>query len=168
MWQRPAPLWRVLRQVLPMVHHSGRRHDSFEAGEKAKEYHRKTEKSGCLTLTYLVDLWLNQAHWALQVSCKRAVHIVPTINIYTMPDIGESIQSLSDMLQSHSIELSRVCIQKRVAHIVPAIIIYTMPDIGESIQSLFSTLQSLSFRLSRVCIHKRVIHNVPTINIYNA
>ena len=67
---RPAPLQRVLRWVLPMVHHSGRRRDSLEAREKAKEYHRKTEKSGCLALTSLIDLWLNQAHWALRVSCK--------------------------------------------------------------------------------------------------
>jgi hypothetical protein len=28
-----------------MVHHSGRRHDSLEAREKAKEYRRKIEKS---------------------------------------------------------------------------------------------------------------------------
>ena len=57
--QRPAPLRRVLRWALPMVHHSSRRCDSLEAGEKAKEYHRKTEKSGCLALTSLIDLWLN-------------------------------------------------------------------------------------------------------------
>ena len=56
--------------MLPMVHHSGRRRDSLEAREKAKEYHMKTEKSGCLALTSLVDLWLNQTHWALRVSCK--------------------------------------------------------------------------------------------------
>jgi hypothetical protein len=42
----------------------------LEAGEKAKEYHRKIEESGCLALTSLIDLWLNQAHWALRVSCK--------------------------------------------------------------------------------------------------
>ena len=68
--QRPAPLRRVLRRVLPMVHHSGQRHDSLEAREKAKEYRRKIEKSGCLALTSLIDFWLNQAHWALRVSCK--------------------------------------------------------------------------------------------------
>ena len=60
--QRPTPLQRVLRRVLPMVHHSSRRHDSLEAGEKAKEYRRKIEKSSCLALTSLIDLWLNQAH----------------------------------------------------------------------------------------------------------
>ena len=65
MQRRPAPSKRVLRRALPMVHHSGRRRDSLEAGEKAKEYRRKTEKSGCLALTSLVDLWLNQTHWAL-------------------------------------------------------------------------------------------------------
>ena len=59
---RPAPLRRVLRWALPMVHHSGQRHDSFEAGEKAKEYRRKIEKSCYLALTSLIDLWLNQAH----------------------------------------------------------------------------------------------------------
>ena len=64
---------------------------------------------------------------------KRVVHIVPTINIYTIPDASESIQSLFGMLQSHSIRLSRMCIQKRVVHIVPMINIYTMPDAGESI-----------------------------------
>ena len=90
------------------------------------------------------------------------------INIYTMPNVGASIQLLSGMLQSHSIELSHVCIQKRVVHIVPMINIYTMPDAGESIQSLSGALQSCSFGLSRVCIQKRVIHIVPTINIYNA
>ena len=56
--------------MLPMVPHSGPRHDSLEAREKAKEYRRKTEKSGCLALTSLIDFWLNQAHWALWVSCK--------------------------------------------------------------------------------------------------
>ena len=61
-WQRPAPLRRVLRRVLPMVHHSGQRSDSLEAREKVKEYRRKIEKSDCLALTSLVDLWLNQAH----------------------------------------------------------------------------------------------------------
>ena len=35
--QRPAPLRRVLRRALPMVHLSGRRRDSLEVGEKAKE-----------------------------------------------------------------------------------------------------------------------------------
>ena len=99
---------------------------------------------------------------------KRVVHIVPTINIYTMPNAGESIQSLSGMLQSPSIGLSCVCIQKRVVHIVPMVNTYTMPDIGESIESLSDALQSCSFRLSRVCIQKRVIHIVPMINIYNA
>ena len=69
-WRRPAPLQRVLRRALPMVHHSGQRRDSLEAREKAKEYHRKTKKRGCLVLTSLVDLWLDQAHWALRVSCK--------------------------------------------------------------------------------------------------
>ena len=64
-WQRPTPLQRVLRRLLPMVHHFGRRRDSLEARKKAKEYHRKTEKSSCLTLTSLIDLWLNQTHWAL-------------------------------------------------------------------------------------------------------
>ena len=59
---RPAPLQRVLHRALPMVHHSGRRRNSLDAGEKAKEYRRKTEKSGCLALTSLVDLWLNQTH----------------------------------------------------------------------------------------------------------
>ena len=54
-WRRPAPLQRVLRRVLPMVHHSGRRRDSLEAREKAKEYRRKIEKSGCLALTSLID-----------------------------------------------------------------------------------------------------------------
>ena len=44
--------------------------DSLEAGEKVKEYRRKTEKSSCLAFTSLIDLWLNQAHWALWVSCK--------------------------------------------------------------------------------------------------
>ena len=58
-WQRPAPLQRVLRRAVPMVHHSGGRRDLLETGEKAKEYRRKTEKSGCLALTSLVDLWLN-------------------------------------------------------------------------------------------------------------
>ena len=85
-----------------------------------------------------------------------------------MPDAGESIQSLSDTLQSHSIRLSHICIQKRVVHIVPTINIYTMPDTGESIQSLSGALQSHSFGLSRMCIQKRVIHIVPMINIYNA
>ena len=64
---------------------------------------------------------------------KRVVHIVPTINIYTMPDVGESIQSLSGTLQSRSIRLSCVWIQKRVVHIVPTIKIYTMHDVGKSI-----------------------------------
>ena len=54
MRRRPAPLQRVLHRVLPMVHHSGRRHDSLEAGEKAKEYRRKIEKSSCLALTSLI------------------------------------------------------------------------------------------------------------------
>ena len=76
MRRRPAPLQRVLHRVLPMVHHSGRRHDSLEAGEKAKEYCRKTEKSGCLALTSLIDLWLNQAHWALWVSCKFNIDLI--------------------------------------------------------------------------------------------
>ena len=67
---RPAPLHRVLHRELPMVHQSCRRRDSLEAGEKAKEYCRKIGKSGCLALTSLVNLWLNQAHWALWVSCK--------------------------------------------------------------------------------------------------
>jgi hypothetical protein len=74
---------------------------------------------------------------------KRVVHIVPTINIYTMPDVGESIQSLSDTLHSQSIRLSRVCIQKRVEHIVPTINICTMPNIGESIQPLSSVLHHI-------------------------
>ena len=52
---RPAPLRRVLCRVLPMVHHFGQRRDSLEAGEKVKEYCRKTEKSGCLALTSLID-----------------------------------------------------------------------------------------------------------------
>ena len=69
-WWRPTPLQRVLRQALPMVHHYSRRCDSLEAREGVKEYHRKTEKSGCLTLTSLIDLWLNQAYWALWVLCK--------------------------------------------------------------------------------------------------
>jgi hypothetical protein len=69
-----------------------------------------------------------------------------------MSDAGESIQSLSGTLQSHSIGLSHVCIQKIVVHIVPMINIYTMPDAGESIQSLSDVLQSCSFGLSRVCI----------------
>ena len=56
MWRRPAPLRRVLRWVLPMVHHSGQRRDSLEAREKAKKYRMKIEKSGCLTLTSLIDL----------------------------------------------------------------------------------------------------------------
>ena len=76
MWRRPAPLWRVLRRALPMVHHFGRRRDSLKAREKAKEYHRKTEKSGCLTLTSLVDLWLNRAHWALQVLCTFNIDLI--------------------------------------------------------------------------------------------
>ena len=67
---RPTPLRRVLRWALPMVHHSSQRRDTLEAREKAKEYRRKTKKSGCLALTSLLDLWLNQAHWALWVSCK--------------------------------------------------------------------------------------------------
>ena len=58
-WCRLAPLRRVLHQALPMVHHSGQTHDSLEGGEKAKDYHRKVEKSGCLALTSLIDLWLN-------------------------------------------------------------------------------------------------------------
>ena len=58
-WRGAAPLWRVLCWTLPMVHHSSQRCDSLEAGEKAKEYRRKTEKSGCLALTSLLDLWLN-------------------------------------------------------------------------------------------------------------
>jgi len=37
-----------------MVHHSGGKRDSLEAGEKAKEYYRKIEKSGCLALTSLI------------------------------------------------------------------------------------------------------------------
>ena len=41
-----------------------------------------------------------------------------------MPKVGESIQSLSGVLQSHSVGLSRVCIQKRVIHFVPTINIY--------------------------------------------
>ena len=41
---RPTPLRRVLCRVLPMVPHSGPRHDSLEAREKAKEYRRKIEK----------------------------------------------------------------------------------------------------------------------------
>ena len=57
--RRPALLRRVLCRALPMVHHSSRRRDSLEAGEKAKEYRRMIEKSGCLALTSLVDLWLN-------------------------------------------------------------------------------------------------------------
>ena len=73
---RPAPLQRVLYHALPMVHHSGQRHDSLEAGEKAKEYRRKTEKSGCVTLTSLIDLWLNQAHWALRVLCKSNTDLI--------------------------------------------------------------------------------------------
>ena len=76
MWRRPAPLRRVLHRVLPMVHHSGRRRNSLEVEEKAKEYHRKTEKSGCVTLTSLIDLWLNQAHWALRVSCKFNTNLI--------------------------------------------------------------------------------------------
>ena len=76
MWQRPAPLQRILHRALPMVHHFGRRRDSLEAGEKAKEYRRKTEKSGCLALTSLVDLWLNQAHYALWVSCKVNTNLI--------------------------------------------------------------------------------------------
>ena len=59
-----------------MVHHSGRRHDSLEAREKAKEYRRKIEKSGCLALTSLVNLWLNQVHWALWVSCKFNIDLI--------------------------------------------------------------------------------------------
>ena len=54
MRRRPTPLWRVLCRVLPMVHHSGRRHDSLKAREKAKKYRMKTEKSGCLALTSLI------------------------------------------------------------------------------------------------------------------
>ena len=73
---RPAPLHRVLHRELPMVHQSCRRRDSLEAGEKAKEYRMKTEKSGCLALTSLIDLWLNQAHWALQVSCKFNTYLI--------------------------------------------------------------------------------------------
>ena len=73
--QRPTPLWSVLRRALPMVH-SGHRCDSLEAGEKAKEYRRKIEKSGCLTLTSLIDLWLNQTHQALQVSCKFNIVLI--------------------------------------------------------------------------------------------
>ena len=57
--RRPAPFWRVLSGALCMVHHSVQRCDSLEAREKAKEYRRKTEKSGCLALTSLGDLWLN-------------------------------------------------------------------------------------------------------------
>ena len=58
-WRRAAPLQRVLRRAVPMVHHSDGRRDLLETGGKAKEYRRKTEKSGCLALTSLVDLWLN-------------------------------------------------------------------------------------------------------------
>ena len=76
MWQRPAPLRRVLCRALPMVLHSGRRRDSLEAGEKAKEYRRMIEKSGCLALTSLIDSWLNQAHWALRVSCKFNTNLI--------------------------------------------------------------------------------------------
>ena len=60
--RRPAPLRRVLHRVHPMVHHSGQRRDSLEAGEKVKEYRKKIEKSSCLALASLVDLRLNQAH----------------------------------------------------------------------------------------------------------
>ena len=59
-----------------MVLHFGRRRDSLEAGEKAKEYRRMIEKSGCLALTSLVDLWLNQAHWALRVLCKFNIDLI--------------------------------------------------------------------------------------------
>ena len=59
-----------------MVHHFGRRRDSLEAREKAKEYRRKIEKSGCLALTSLVNLWLNQVHWALWVSCKFNIDLI--------------------------------------------------------------------------------------------
>ena len=69
-----------------------------------------------------------------------------------MPDVDESIQSLSGMLQSHSIRLSHVCIRKRVVHIVPTINIYTMPNTGESIQSLSEALESCSFGLSSMYI----------------
>jgi hypothetical protein len=41
-----------------------------------KEYHRKTEKSGCLALTSLIDLWLNQAHWALRLLCKFNIDLI--------------------------------------------------------------------------------------------
>ena len=128
-----------------MVHHSGRRRDSLEAGEKTKEYRRKKEKSGCLVLTSLVDLWLNQAHWALRVLCKFNIDLI---------DVDFQATGCSG------------CSQKRLVHILPTITIYTMPDAGESIQTLFGTLQSHSIRLSRVCIQKRVVHIVPTINIY--
>ena len=73
---RLAPLRRVLRRALSMVHHFGRRRDSLEARKKAKEYHRKTEKSRCLALTSLINLWLNQAHWALWVLCKFKTDLI--------------------------------------------------------------------------------------------
>ena len=70
------------------------------------------------------------------------------------------------MLQSHSIKLSRMCIQKGVVLIVPMINIYTIPEASESIKSLPGMLQSHSIKLSHVCIQKRVVHIVPMINIY--